>query len=119
MRVTLNKKAFEFAKEMIHQGKFDDKHGRGESAQVKPTDAQEQAYIKSFGWDQFSKWYLGAHLDRPENTRNRYEFPMGDFQTIHRADLLDIQKRAHEHNFDDIANGAKELVDLIDKKTRK
>jgi hypothetical protein len=67
----------------------------------------------------FARWYLGAHNDRPENTRNRYEFPIGDFNLIHRSDLLEVQKKAHSDNYDDIANAAQELVNLIDKKITK
>lgn len=119
MRVTLHKKAFEFAKQMIHENKFSDKRGSADAAHAMPTTAQEEHYLKSHSWDEFSKWYLGAHLDRPENTRNRYEFPMGDFDLIHRSDLLEIQKRAHKDNYPDIAQAAQDLVDLIDKKTKK
>jgi len=117
MRVTLNKKAYEFAKEMIHQGKFSDKHGRADAKHAKPNDDQETEFLKSHSWEEFGRWYLGAHYDRPENKRERYEFPIGDFQLIHRSDLLAVKKKAHEHNYDDIADGAQELVDLIDKKT--
>lgn len=119
MRVTLNKKALEFAKEMIHQGKFSDRRGSADATQATPTSDQEENYIQSFGWEQFSKWYLGAHVDRPQNTRNRYEFPIGDFEHIHRADLLEIQKRAHKSDFSDIAQAAQELVEQIDKKVNK
>jgi hypothetical protein len=119
MRVTLNKKAFEFAKEMIHERKFDDKRGSGDAAFVKPSTQQEETFLKAHGWDTFSKWYLGAHYDRPENTRNRYEFPFGDFNLVHRSDLLEIQKKAHSLNYDDIADAAQELVNLIDKKIKK
>lgn len=117
MRVTLNKKAFEFAKQLIHERKFSDNRGRADEKKAKPTSVQEDEFIKTNGWNKFELWYLGAHYDRPENKRERYEFPFGDFQLIHRSDLLAIQKRAHEHNYDDIANAAKQLVDLIDKKS--
>lgn len=119
MRVTLNKKAFEFAKQMIHERKFDDKRGRADAKHAKPSDQQEAEFLKKFSWEEFGRWYLGAHYDRPENSRARYEFPIGDFNLIHRSDLLAIQKRAHEDNYDDIANAAQELVDMIDKKTHK
>lgn len=119
MRVTLNKKAIEFAKQMIHQRKFSDNRGRADAAHAKPADAQENEFLKTHSWEEFGHWYLGVHNDRPENKRERYEFPIGDFQQIHRSDLLEIQKKAHSLNFDDIAQGAQELVDLIDKKTHK
>lgn len=119
MRVTLNKKAFEFAKEMIHHGKFTDKHGRGDLKKAQPDAVQETEFLKNHTWEEYGRWYLGAHYDRPENKQERYQFPIGDFEVIHRSDLLFIQKHAHDHNFDDIANAAKELVDLMDKKTNK
>jgi hypothetical protein len=42
---------------------------------------------------------------------------MGDFSVLHRSDLLHIKKKAHEYNYDDIADAAQQLVDLIDKMT--
>jgi hypothetical protein len=119
MRVTINKKAFEFAKQLIHQGKFSDKRGSGDLNHAQPSKAQEDEFLKSHSWNDFSNWHLGVHHDRPENTRNRYEFPIGDFNLIHRSDLLEIQKRAHNNNFDDIAKAAQELVALMDKKIQK
>lgn len=119
MRVTLNKKALEFAKEMIRQGKFSDKRGRADADHAKPTATQEEEFLKNHSWEEYGHWYLGVHNDRPQNSHSRYEFPIGDFQEIHRSDLLAVQKKAHSHNFDDIANGAKELVELIDKKISK
>lgn len=119
MRVTLNKKAMEFAKEMIHQGKFSDKRGRADAAHAKPTSIIEEEFLKTNTWENFGHWYLGVHNDRPQNNRARYEFPIGDFQEIHRSDLLEVQKKAHSLNYGDIANGAQELVDLIDKKMHK
>ena len=117
MRVTLNKKAFEFAKQLIHERKFSDNRGRGDEKRAKPTSDQETEFLKNHSWEEYGRWYLGAHYDRPENKQERYEFPMGDFKEIHRSDLLAIQKQAHEHNYDDIANAAKYLVELMDKKT--
>lgn len=119
MRVTLNKKAIEFAKEMIHQGKFSDKRGRADADHAKPTSAQEDEFLKTRSWEDFGHWYLGVHNDRPQNNRARYEFPIGDFKEIHRSDLLEVQKRAHSLNYIDIAQGAQELVALIDKRTNK
>ena len=119
MRITLNKKAFDFAKEMIRQGKFSEKRGRADAQHAKPTSVQEDDFLQSHSWEDFGHWYLGVHHDRPQNNRARYEFPFGDFQVIHRSDLLEVQKKAHNLNFDDIANGAQELVELIDKKIQK
>jgi len=119
MGVTLNKKAFEYAQQLIKAGTFSDKRGSGDAAQAKPTTVQEDEFLKAHSWEEFGRWHLGVHNDRPENTKNRYEFPFGDFNVIHRSDLLEIQKRAHNNNYDDIAQAAQELVDFIDKKVQK
>lgn len=119
MRVTINKKALEFAKQLIHAGKFTDKRGSADAHHAKPSTVQEDDFLKSHSWLDFSNWYLGVHHDRPENTKNRYEFPIGDFNLLHRSDLLEIQKRAHNNNYDDIAQAAQELVVLMDKKIQK
>lgn len=119
MRVTLNKKAFEFAKEMIRHGKFSDKHGRGDLKKAQLNTQQETDFLKNHSWEEYGRWYLGAHYDRPENTQSRYEFPMGDYELIHRSDLLEIQKKAHGYGYDDIDHAAQELVALIDKKVNK
>jgi len=117
MRITLNKKAYAFAQQMIHDDNFDDKRGRADEKKAKPTSTMEDEFLKSHSWEEYGRWYLGAHHDRPENNKDRYQFPMGDFQKIHRSDLLAIQKDAHAQHFPDIAQAAQELVDRIDKKS--
>ena len=62
MRVTLNKKAFEFAKQPIHERKFSDKHGRADEKKAKPTSAQEDEFIKNHSWEEFGRWYFGRTL---------------------------------------------------------
>jgi hypothetical protein len=119
MRVKLNTKAFEFAKKMIHEGKIDDRHGTAELKHHTPGLSQEEAYLKSHSWEEFGHWYLGVHFDRPENKKERYELPIGDFETIVRADVIAVQKKAHEYKYFDIDDAAKKLLELIDKKVNK
>lgn len=117
MKVLLNKKAFQFAQQMIHENKYDDKRGRGDAKKAKPDTQQEDDFLQSHSWEEYGCWYLGAHYDRPENNKERYQFPIGDFEKIHRSDLLEVQKYAHENNYRDIAEAAQKLVELIDKKS--
>lgn len=119
MRVKLNPKAFEFAKQLIHEGKIDDRKGTAELKHHTPSVAQEEEYIKTHSWQEFGKWYLGVHFDRPENTKDRYELPIGDFQSIVRADLIAVQARAHEYHYMDIEKAAKELLEYLDRKIKK
>ncbi len=119
MRVKLNLKAFEFAKQLIHEHKIDDRKGTAELKHHTPTVAQEDTYLKSHTWEDFGKWYLGVHFDRPENKRERYDFPIGDFQTIVRADIIAIKDKAHEYRYPDIVEACDDLLQRIDKKISK
>lgn len=119
MRVKLNQKAFEFAKQLIHDGKIDERRGSAELKHHTPSVQQADDYIKNHSWEDFGKWHLGVHFDRPENKKERYELPIGDFQHIVRADLIAIQKTAHEYHYMDIDEAAKKLIEMLDKKIQK
>lgn len=119
MRVKLNPKAYEFAKQLIHERKIDDKKGSAELKHHTPTGKQQDEFLKSHPWAEYSKWHLGIHFDRPENSKESYEFPIGDFTNIVKADLIEVQRKAHEYRYMDIEQAAKELIAHIDKKTNK
>jgi hypothetical protein len=47
------------------------------------------------------------------NSKARYKFPYGDFESIHRCGLLAVKSRAHEYRYADIENAAAELLGMI------
>src|SRR3954463_1008229 len=74
MSVKLNKRAYEFAKELIDAGKFvaDD---RDDWSEHQPSAEQENAFIARHGWTEYATWHLGLDDEHDEETKGRYKFP--------------------------------------------
>lgn len=107
----LNKTAFEYAKELIKQGKItvEDKWDGVDTE-------KENQYIEKEGWDSYKKWYLGINEDANEETKARYSYPFtNDFETIHRKGVIAIKQRSSQYNHKDIFEASSELLEMIDK----
>src|SRR4030088_2819533 len=93
MALTLNRRAYEHAKELIDEGRFvfDE---RDDWSEHRPSALQESEYIRLHGFAEYGKWFLGINDERPENTRAHYAFPFGDFRDIHRCGVLAAESRA-------------------------
>lgn len=74
MAVTLNRRAYEHAKELIDEGRFvfDE---RDDWSEHQPSALQESEYIRLHGSAEYGKWFLGINDERPENTKAHYAFP--------------------------------------------
>ena len=74
MAVTLNRRAYEHAKELIDEGRFvfDE---RDDWSEHQPSALQESEYIRRHGFAEYGKWFLGINDERPENTKAHYAFP--------------------------------------------
>lgn len=111
--VKLNAQAFEFARELINQGRFvADKKGawHGDHA----IRSQENEFIREHGFAEYGKWFLGVDDRNGTGTKARYKFPFGDFQQVHRCGLLAVKARAHEHGYRDIEAAAAQLLRMIE-----
>jgi hypothetical protein len=60
MAVTLNRRAFEHAKELISDGKFvyDE---RDDWSEHQPSAQQENEFIQRHGFAEYGKWHLGIN----------------------------------------------------------
>ncbi|MEA2735773.1 MAG: hypothetical protein QOE14_2224, partial [Humisphaera sp.] len=67
MTVKLNKRAFEFAKEMIDDGKFVADE-RDDWSEHQPSADQENQFIARHGWTEYAKWHLGLDDETDEET---------------------------------------------------
>src|SRR6266516_2104761 len=87
MAVALNERAFDHAKSLIKAGKavLDE---RDDWSEHRPSAEDENRFIEEHGFDEYSRWYLGVDDEKPEDTKGRYEFPYGDFESVHRCGLL-------------------------------
>jgi hypothetical protein len=87
---------------------------RSEWNQVQPRAAQENAFLESHSWDQYSEWHLGLTDGAAEETKARYAFIYGDFRRLHRMGLIACHYRAAEWRHKEIELAAHELLQLLD-----
>jgi hypothetical protein len=113
MTITLNRKGYEHAKELIEQGRVtrDELDDWSEAA---PTADRENTYLDRNGYDDYAEWFLGIRDDESEDTKGRYAFPYGDFTRVHRSGLIAAEVRAAQNDYDEVAKAARRLLDLID-----
>ena len=113
MAVTLNRSAFEHAKELINEGRFvfDERDAWSEH---QPSAQQENEFIQRHGFAEYGKWRLGINNEKPEDTKGHYEFPYGDFKDVHRCGLLSAESRAGQYKHYDIENAAAHLHGMLD-----
>jgi hypothetical protein len=113
MTVKLNKTALRHAEELIADGKVvkDERDAWSEDA---PTPDEENGFIESKKWAEYSKWHLGVDDEHPDDTKGHYKFPFGDFRKVHRCAIVSAESRAGQYDYDDIRDALGKLLDSID-----
>jgi hypothetical protein len=116
-RVRLNERAYDYAKTLISQGKavLDDRDSWSEH---QPSSQKENDFIRHHGWDQYARWYLGINEDAAEETKERYEFPYGDFEKVHRCGVLSAESRAAQYEHADVETAVAHLHGMLDELRR-
>jgi hypothetical protein len=115
MAVTLNRGAFEHAKELITEGRFvlDERDAWSEH---QPSAQDENEFIRLQGFAEYGKWYLGSNDEKPADTKGHYEFPYGDFEDVHRCGVLTAESRAGQYKHYDIETAAHHLHEMMDER---
>ena len=113
MAVTLNRRAFDHAKDLIDESRFVF-DGRDAWSEHRPSAQDENEFLRLHGFVEFGKWHLGINDERPEDTKGHYEFPYGDFEKVHRCGVLSAESRAGQYKHFDIENAAAHLHGMID-----
>src|SRR5258706_12200314 len=113
MAVTLNRKAYDHAKELINEGRFvfDERDAWSEH---QPSAQKENEFLHLHGFAEYGKWYLGINDEMPKNTKGHYEFPYGDFENVHRCGVLAAESRAGQYKHYDIENAAAHLHGMME-----
>jgi hypothetical protein len=113
MSVKLHKSAYQYAKELISDGKvvFDERDAWSEH---QPSAENENEFIRDHGYDEYGKWHLGIDDSEPEQTKARYKVPYGDFKNVHRCAVLSAESRAGQYKYHDIENATAHLHGMID-----
>ena len=110
--VRLNATAFEHARQLIGQGRFVSDH-KGLWKTDQPSADKENEFIRLYGFAEYAKWHLGIDERHAMNSKARYKFPYGDFDSVHRCGLLAAKSRAREYRHADIENAAVDLLEMI------
>jgi hypothetical protein len=83
--------------------------------EVQPSAADENAFLESHSWEEYSEWHLGLTEGAADETKARYAFVYGDFRRVHRSGLIACVYRASEWRHKDVELAAHELLQLLDK----
>ncbi len=113
MATRLYKAGFDYAKDLVEEGRF--VHDQRDAwSDDQPTTEQENEFIDKHGWTEYAKWHLGIDDSAPHDTKKRYSFPYGDFKRVHRCAILTIESRAGQYKHLDIEGAAAKLHEMID-----
>jgi hypothetical protein len=82
--------------------------------EVQPSAADENAFLESHSWDEYSAWHLGLTEGAADETKARYAFVYGDFRRIHRMGLIACHYRAAEWRHKGVELAAHELLQYLD-----
>jgi hypothetical protein len=118
MAVKLNRKGFEFGKNLVREGKIV-RDERDAWSEDQPSAEEENEFIRVHGFEAYAKWHLGIDEEHPEDTKGRYKFPFGDFKRVHRCAVLSAESRAGQYKHNDIELAAAHLHEMIDGKKHK
>jgi len=118
MTVKLNQPAYEYAKRLIEKSKFVDDE-REAWSDHHPSTRMEQEFIDKNGFSEYGKWFLAVNDKYPQDKNRLYEFPYGDFETVHCCGILAVQSRAVQEKYLDVEKATAELLALIDKQAQK
>jgi len=88
---------------------------RSRWADVQPRAAEQNAFLKAHGWDEYASWHLGLTEGAPDNTKACYAFMFGDFRRLHRMGLIACYYRAAEWEHTEVMHAAHNLLLYLDK----
>ena len=108
----VNKRAVAHARKLIDAHQYILDSDWGESA---PTADEENAYLKSHSWDEYSAWHLGLTDGATDETKGRYAFVCGDFKKVHRTGLIACVYRAAEWRHKSVELAAHRLLQHLDR----
>ncbi|MCW2882781.1 MAG: hypothetical protein JWQ95_6881 [Sphaerisporangium sp.] len=112
MAVSLNLKAYEQARKLVKEKKIV-LDQRADWDAHRPSAEQQNQFLADHGFGEYSKWFLGIDDERDENTKDRYKFPYGDFDKLHKCAVLSAEVRAAQYNYEDIETAAAHLHGML------
>jgi hypothetical protein len=114
MPVKLNRTSLNFAKKLVDDGEFvyDE---RDDWSEHQPSADEENEFIRHHGWNEYAKWHLGKDDGHPDQTKDHYKFPYGDFKKVHRCALISAESGAGQYKYSDVEEAAKRVLTMLEK----
>jgi hypothetical protein len=113
MAVKTNKRGFDYARELIADGRiaFDDPAAWSEH-QPSARDCIE--FVAGHGWGEYARWHLAVDEAQPAHTRAHYRFPIGDFRDVHRCAIRAAMAEAGRRGHDEVKGAAGFLDTMLE-----
>jgi hypothetical protein len=109
----VNPTAVQHARELIEARRY---VLRSDWGARQPTAADQNRYLKSHTWHEYSEWHLGLTEGPADETKARYAFVFGDFRRIHRTGIIAVLYRAAEWRHKAVERAAYDLLQDLDRK---
>src|SRR5262245_52443078 len=110
----VNPAAIAHARQLIEARQYVLDSDWGES---QPSTEDENRYLASHSWADYSRWHLGLAEGANDETKARYAFVFGDLRRIHRSGLIASHFRAAEWRHKAIELAAHDLLQRLDEKS--
>lgn len=110
-QMKVNEQAVAKARELIKKHQYDKE---SDWSETQPSADEESAFLERHDWNEYGKWFLAIDTGAGEETKDRYNFPYGDFRRVHRDGLIAAKQRAAQYDHADIEKAADELLQLLD-----
>ena len=104
----VNKKGFNYAKQLINSGKVDNDSSWSFSAK------DGDKLLGDDNWANYGKWVLGVDENSDAETKGHYKFPFGKDGKVYRKALSAIRQRASQFKHTEIFDAAGELFEMLD-----
>jgi hypothetical protein len=108
----VNEDAVRQARRLIRDGKVD---MESDWSEAQPSAEEESRYLEKHDWPDYGAWFLAIDREANEETKDRFNFPYGDFKRVHRDGLIAAKQRAAQFDHTAIEKAADELLELVDK----
>jgi len=114
MAIKFNHTGFEHALELIKVGEVEyGKKWNWEAHKANRNDTVR--FLDTHDINEYAQWFLAENTEIDRNNKDRYLFPYGDLQIVHRNGIQAALEQAQKENNKEVVDAARKLLDIIDK----
>lgn len=87
---------------------------RSDWSNVQPKASDEDDFLSSHDWNEYTEWHLGLTYGSTPETKGRYAFVYGDFRRLHRMGIISCVYRAAEWYHKEVELAAHDILHYLD-----